>query len=147
MHGKSPTKAEQRRFDIITREVGCICCRMKFARYIAAQANHLLKGYRIGHSDVTAECPWHHMGECLTGTNARAMRKAFGPSRKLHKKAFRKQFGSDAELLSLMNKYVAAFEARTIGEQKTHYTGCEISLGGTRCNCYLFGKTVNEEKP
>ena len=24
--------------------------------------------------------------------------------------------------------------------RKFHYTGCEISLGGSRCNCYLFGK-------
>jgi hypothetical protein len=88
---------------------------MKFGRYLPAQANHLLNGCRIGHSNVTPECPWHHMGECFVGTDARAMRKAFGPSRKLHKKAFAKQFGSDAELLSLTNKYVAAFEAQTIG--------------------------------
>lgn len=115
MAEKAPTKAEHRRFDIITREVGCICCRMKFGRYLPAQANHLLNGCRIGHSNVTPECPWHHMGECFVGTDARAMRKAFGPSRKLHKKAFAKQFGSDAELLSLTNKYVAAFEAQTIG--------------------------------
>jgi len=83
---------------------------MKFGKYMPAQANHLLCGNRIGHSDVTPECPWHHMGERLIGTTPRQMRNTFGPSRKLHKKAFRKQFGSDAELLSLTDRYVAAFE-------------------------------------
>jgi len=112
---KQITKAQQRRFDIITREVGCICCRIKFGYYVEAQANHLLNGYRLGHEYSTPECPWHHQGICLTGTDARAMRKAFGPSRKLNKKAFRKEYGSDEYLLTLTNLYVDAFEAKIVG--------------------------------
>lgn len=115
---KNITDAQRRRLDIITKEVGCILCRMEHGQYVPAQANHLLNGYRIGHDDVTPECPWHHMGECFTGIDARAMKKKFGPSRKLHKKQFRKHYGSDRALLQLTNEYVAAFEAKTIGGGK-----------------------------
>ncbi len=120
------TKAHQRRFDIITREVGCICCRMKFGCYVEAQANHLLSGYRLGHEHSTPECPWHHQGICFVGTDAKAMRRAFGPSRRLHKKAFRRDFGSDQNLLALTNDYVRAFEAKIVGggnnESTAHFT-------------------------
>ena len=43
------------------------------------------------------------------------MRRTFGPSRRLHKKAFRKEFGSDQNLLALTNDYVRAFEAKIVG--------------------------------
>ena len=112
---KQATKAEKRRMDIITREVGCIPCRHQFARYCPAECNHLLNGYRIGHAATVPECTWHHRGECLIGINAWTMRKTFGPSRKLHRKAFHKRYGSDEELLELTNDYVRAFEICTIG--------------------------------
>lgn len=94
--------------------------------YIPAQVNHLLNGYRIGHMASVPECPWHHVGECLIGLDARTMRKTLGPSRKLHKKQFRKIFGTDEELLAITNSYVQAFELLTIGggtvENSTHVT-------------------------
>jgi hypothetical protein len=43
------------------------------------------------------------------------MRACFGPSRKLHKKAFRNAYGSDALLLAKTNLYVADFESRIVG--------------------------------
>ena len=91
---------------------------MEFARYIPAQANHLLNGYRIGHDAVVPECAWHHMGECFTGIDRRRMKKQFGPSRKLHKKQFRKRYGSDKHLLALTNEYVMKFEQSIIGGGK-----------------------------
>lgn len=119
---KNITAAQRRRFEIITREVGCICCRMRFGKYVPAQANHLLNGYRIGHDDVTPECAWHHMGETMIGVDARTMRKQFGPSRKLNKKAFRKQFGSDEWLLWITNEHVRQFESNIIGGGKHENT-------------------------
>lgn len=119
---KNITDAQRRRMDIITREVGCIPCRMEFARFIPAEANHLLNGYRIGHDACVPECEWHHRGICLTGTDSRAMRRTFGPSRKLHRKAFRKRYGTDATLLALTNEYVAAFERKIIGGGKHGHT-------------------------
>lgn len=115
MANKNATQAEKRRIEIMTREVGCIPCRMEHGKYVEAQCNHLLNGYRIGHDATVPECPWHHMGECLTGISARAMKKTFGPSRKLHKKLFAKHYGGDRTLLRWTNDYVASFEARTIG--------------------------------
>ncbi len=88
---------------------------MKFGHYVPAEANHLLNGYRLGHDYVTPECQWHHVGKTAVGIDARAMRRTFGPSRKLHKKAFRKEFGSDQSLLALTNEYVAAFESKIVG--------------------------------
>jgi len=124
---KNITAAQQRRFDIITREVGCICCRIRHGVFVEAQANHLLMGYRLGHDETTPECPWHHMGECLTGVSKQRMRSAFGPSRKLHKKSFHKTFGSDKYLLEQTNNYVAKFEQTIVGkggnnENTTHVT-------------------------
>lgn len=118
MANKNITNAQKRRMDIITKEVGCICCRIELGLFVPAQANHLLNGYRVGHDAVVPECPWHHMGECLTGTDARAMRKTFGPSRRLHKKSFTKRFGSDKHLLIITNKLVAHFEAAIVGGGK-----------------------------
>lgn len=115
---KTATKAEKRRMDIITREVGCIPCRQKFARYIPAECNHLLNGYRIGNLATVPECTWHHRGETFTGVSRAQMRETFGPSRKLHKRAYHKKFGSDSALLALTNDYVNAFEAQTIGGGK-----------------------------
>ena len=101
--------------DIITKEVGCVCCRIYIGQHVPAQANHLLHGYRIGHDAVVPECPWHHMGECLTGIDARTMRKTFGPSRRLHKKAFAQRICGERELLKVTNELVAHFEASVIG--------------------------------
>ncbi len=115
---KNMTAAQKRRMDIITREVGCIPCRMEHGKYVQAQANHLLDGqggYRIGHDAVVPECPWHHMGETLIGIDARTMRKTFGPSRKLNKKQFARHYGGDRVLLRWTNDYVASFEASTVG--------------------------------
>lgn len=119
---KNITDAQRRRMDIITREVGCIPCRMQFGRYIEAECNHLLEGYRLGHDSTVPECQWHHQGIALIGIDSRAMRHCFGPSRKLHKKAFRKRYGTDAQLLALTNEYVEAFERKIIGGGKHGHT-------------------------
>jgi len=37
----------------------------------------------------------------------------------LHKRAFRKEFGTDAFLMELTNKYVAGFELQIIGGSKS----------------------------
>lgn len=87
--------------------------------FVEAQANHLLNGYRLGHDDTTPECPWHHVGECLIGVSAKRMRRCYGPSRKLHKKAFAKFFGSDKNLLEQTNLRVAAFERNVVGRSVT----------------------------
>jgi hypothetical protein len=116
---KNITPAQKRRFDIITREVGCICCRIQLGVFVEAQANHLLNGYRLGHDDVTPECPWHHVGECLVGVSKQRMQRCFGPSRRLHKKAFRKTFGSDKYLLELTNRRVVKFEQTVVGKSGT----------------------------
>ncbi len=84
--------------------------------FVQAQANHLLEGYRLGHDDVTPECPWHHVGDCLVGVSKQRMRSAFGPSRKLHKKTFHKVYGSDAALLFKTNLLVEQFEQKIVGK-------------------------------
>ena len=116
MAKKNITADQQRRFDIITREIGCICCRIEHGIFVAAQANHLLNGYRRGHDDTTPECPWHHVGECLVGVSKQRMRRIFGPSRKLHKKMFRKIYGSDDALLFKTNLLVEQFEQKIVGK-------------------------------
>lgn len=109
------TDEDRRRFKIIAEEIGCIPCRIFHGQLVHAQVNHLLNGYRLGHQATVPECPWHHMGECLTGVEARQMKKYFGPSRARNKKQFAKVFGSDARLLLITNNFVKQFESKIIG--------------------------------
>ena len=118
MASKNITERQRRRMDIITREVGCIPCRLKHGHYREAECNHLLNGnggYRLGHDSTVPECLWHHRGIPDSGIDARAMLRTFGPSRALHKKRFRAEFGTDEHLLVVTNTYVEHFDENTIG--------------------------------
>lgn len=112
---KNITRAQARRFEIITREIGCVCCRQYTGKYRPAEANHLLRGYRLGHDHVTPECEWHHRGIPPNGCEVHVARHTLGPSRALDGKHFREVFGTDAELLAYTNELVEEFEAKIVG--------------------------------
>ena len=115
---KNISDKQRRRMDIITREIGCIPCRLKHGHYRPAECNHLLNGnggYRLGHDETVPECLWHHRGIPDAGIDSRAMKQTFGPSRALHKREFREYFGTDQRLLEVTNVYVQNFEDNTIG--------------------------------
>lgn len=87
------TRAEKRRFIIMSQEIGCI-------NHLGtpSQIHHLLAGgNRIGHSATIPLCPFCHADAHSS------------------KKWFRDKFGTDAALLSRTNRLVADFEKNTTG--------------------------------
>lgn len=107
MHSKAkpPTDAEHRRFDIITREIGCIVCKLQGKPYTPAEVHHLVSGgKRMGHSYTIPLCPYHHRG----------VGEGEG-STMVTKSAFVCDWGTEMDLLACTDFHVAAFEERTIG--------------------------------
>lgn len=96
----APTKAEERRFEIIKREIGCIVC-IEANLYSEANAHHILSaGKRISHLATIPLCNYHHTGQIsIHGT----------------RKDFIEDYGTEMKLLEKTNKLVAEFESMTVG--------------------------------
>lgn len=114
---KTPTTTEQARLDAI-HEMECIACQMEaeFARNrneivlgqpFPTEAHHLTdKGYRIhsgGHMSTIPLEAWHHRGICLDGLTATDMTKLYGPSIARNKRAFTALYGTERELLAIID--------------------------------------------
>jgi len=103
---KPATKAEKRRFQIISRDVGCIACYDLSDGILGTpgDVHHLLSpdtGNRISHSHTIALCKAHHNKGPLSTHKA--------------KFKFRERFGSDEYLLALTNSLAAEFESTIVG--------------------------------
>ena len=79
---------------------GCLACRIDGRMGVPSDLHHPLKGYRMGVYIVIPLCPWHHDGR-LPGVPAE-LEAQWGPSRKLNKKAFVRRYGTDLELLAML---------------------------------------------
>lgn len=101
--------AEKRRADILTREVGCLCCR-QLGHFRQAQLHYIVRGHRLGHMDTIPLCPWHHMGSPFTGYTASETALYLGPSLARNKRQFVEEFGDERALLTQANELVAEFE-------------------------------------
>jgi len=102
-HAKTATKNEKKRFERIT-EIGCLACR-KNGIENPGEANHIVDGMkRKGHSFSYCLCPWHHRGVTPNGISVKDATAVFGPSRYYDGRSFRKEFGSDEELLEYQNE-------------------------------------------
>lgn len=102
MNGPKPTKADLRRFDQL-RYLGCIACHHE-ARYgVPSDIHHIVQGY---HQMTIPLCPWHHRGIQLDGMSQRAMLDLFGPSLAKQKKAFVARYGTELELLEMVNTFI-----------------------------------------
>lgn len=112
--------AEMRDFAI--REIGCICCLIKGRGFVPAEKHHLLttglhgNGRRRGEQYTIGLCSYHHQGEKAVGTSeARRLSVLAGPSYGDEPVLFREEFGTDAELLELQDRAIAAWADSTIG--------------------------------
>jgi hypothetical protein len=89
------------------RQHGCIVCRkLGLIRY--PEIHHILSGgRRIGHDDTIPLCPWHHQGvpaDMVMGK--KNTERWLGPSMKESKIRFNRRFGTEAELLMEINKWL-----------------------------------------
>lgn len=107
-----PTKAEQARFSKL-HELGCIACRLnghEGSGYV--QIHHLLSGNkRRGHDATIPLCPWCHTGMPFDSRSAGWFLDNFGPSYHRHKRAFQAAYGSDDELLAMVNELIGEVPA------------------------------------
>jgi hypothetical protein len=71
------------------------------------EIHHIVdKGYREhsgGDMATIGLCPWHHRGVKNDGMTTELMVEWFGPSLALHKRRFVERFGSERELLDIVN--------------------------------------------
>lgn len=105
------TKSEQARFDNM-KDLGCIACILDgriepFGFGYAPEIHHMLSGNkRIGHMATVPLCTWHHQGVMSGSDTSEFMRNHPGPSWHKHRREFRNRYGSDAELIETVNKYL-----------------------------------------
>jgi hypothetical protein len=103
---KRATKAERERMDALSR-MPCIACLIRNSISCApVEVHHLLSGNkRRGHKFTIPLCAWHHRGEYSNYLWDRASVEAYrGPSLARSSKRFHEVFGSDDELLALVNE-------------------------------------------
>ena len=113
-----PTKAEQDRLDVL-HDMPCIACEIEAdwakARQepvvnqpLRTEAHHLVdKGTRLlsgGHMATIPLCGWHHEGTLAYPLSGREMRALHGPSLKLQKKDFVATYGSERDLLAIIDR-------------------------------------------
>jgi hypothetical protein len=97
------TKAEKARMALLS-EIRCVACWTTGLCCGRTEVHHLLSGgIRRGHTFTIPLGQWHHQGIPLPGYSAKQMRNFFGPSLRLHSKAFKAQYGTDDELLAKVN--------------------------------------------
>lgn len=96
------------RFSTI-KDIGCICCRLDGHDWTYAEVHHLLttgfhgNGKRLGDEFTLGLCLYHHRG-----IRDESCQWAEGPSYFKQAGAFRKHYGSDADLLTIQNELLKA---------------------------------------
>lgn len=93
------TKAEQARFRRLV-DLGCICCKI-LGFYSVPEIHHILSGgRRIGHMSTLPLCIYHHRGVPIGIDDPTVI---MGPSLANGSKPFHARFGTQAELLKIVN--------------------------------------------
>lgn len=120
-----PTKAEQARLDAL-HDMPCIACEIEadwakqrgetpLSQPMRTEAHHLTdKGYRSHSGGHMATIPlegWHHRGELLYPLSEREMKQLYGPSLALHKREFKATYGSERDLLAIIDQRLASRSA------------------------------------
>lgn len=107
-NAKPPTKAEQRRFEVLIG-LGCVAC-IQSQRCVpqTIEIHHLTDGgRRRGHSFTVPLCAWHHRGIPIGKLTVEEMRQKFGASFYHDARAFRAEFGTDDALLRFTEQLLA----------------------------------------
>lgn len=98
------TKADRARFDALKR-MGCIASRLRGLGYVAPDIHHIIGGYRMGHQYTLPLSPWHNRGDIPERCSGEAEAESiFGPSMYRAKRRFVAEFGTELELLAIVNE-------------------------------------------
>lgn len=105
-----PTAAQEARQQA-ARDIGCIIARKRLGVFIPGAIHHQNVGGKhgqknLGHDETICMNDWSHQGYPLTayGWDAAECRRRLGPSLHHEARAFRAEFGTDAELLAYQNE-------------------------------------------
>lgn len=99
-------KADRVRFEQL-KQMPCIACEVMDAMFPCGptEVHHLLSGgRRIGHQATLPLGRWHHRRVPWGSASIADMRMTFGPSLADGSKPFHERFGSDEELLQMVNE-------------------------------------------
>lgn len=104
MHGKARTKAQQRRIDILKREVGCLAC-LRHGEFREADYHHAMpRNAKVAYHDWGYPlCPWHHRG----------IGYGLEPTR-IQTRKFRERYGTEEELVAEANERLKQFESSVV---------------------------------
>lgn len=103
------SKADQIRYDRL-RRIGCIVSRKLGLGWVAPDMHHICdSGYRRlsgGNRATIPLSPWFHRGVPPEGMTQTEAAEILGPSLALHKREFKKRFGTERELLAEVDALV-----------------------------------------
>jgi hypothetical protein len=100
------TKAQRARAALM-KEHGCIIFRKLGLGWRLPDIHHILDGGRqISHNHTIPLDPWFHEGHPPEGMTKHQALATFGPSLKLHKRAFIRKFGTELDLLDEINERI-----------------------------------------
>jgi hypothetical protein len=112
----------ERRFRRL-KEMGCIACWYERVAGPSGypEIHHLNEGGKGGQKRRGDEytiplCVWHHRGVPYGTIPAKSMELTYGPSLARRSCAFRSRYGSDDQLLRLVNRRIEAADRRARGE-------------------------------
>ena len=92
------------------QQLGCICCRMRFGKYVEPHIHHITDtGRRMGHEYTIPLCPYHHMGARYSpwGNINKPLRDRLGPARHNDsKREFVATWGDEEYLLEVTNALI-----------------------------------------
>lgn len=88
--------------------LGCICCWME-GGYRPAEIHHVTdSGRRMGHGYVLPLCEWHHRAVPPLDMTKSEARQAIGPSLAESKADFVRLYGTERQLLALVQSRLEA---------------------------------------
>ena len=101
---KAATKAHKRRF-MALQDMGCIACAFEGIPFEPAEIHHITScGRRLGHEYSLPLCPHHHRGVNLSALPEQALYDLKGPSLARHKREFVARYGSELQLLRIVDQ-------------------------------------------
>ncbi len=105
MLGKSRTKAQQRRFQLL-QDAGCVPCwleaKLQGRKYIPEPPDiHHTNGQN--HDLTYANCPWHHRGIRKNELDYLEMQRVFGPSMARNPERYRARYGTEEQILGFQD--------------------------------------------
>lgn len=116
-------KAREHRFRRL-KEMGCLACWKDGRMNVYPEIHHLNFDGKAGQKRRGDEftiplCQWHHQGTPMPGTGVD------GPTLKYHSRAFRKRYGTDAQLLAKTNDLIRQRDEFAFGWRQAPQTEAE----------------------